>query len=112
MDFAEGLTTINGFPLELPSKLLATNSLKNGVHPLVREDVHEVHTTCVRYIDWCDLPKEQGSNERRDERYSGRVLVRCGVRTSDLVCDSYNQQREDYGRNILTLLICEPVNLS
>jgi len=90
MDFAEGLATLNGFPLEFPSKLLATSCLENGVHPLVREDVHEVHTTRIRYVDRRDLPKKQGSNERRNERYASRVLVQCGVRTSDLLRDSYD----------------------
>jgi len=112
MYFTEGLTTRNGFPLELPSKFLTTNGLEESVHPPVREDVHEVHTTCVRYVDWRDLPKEQRSKERRNERYASRILVRCGMRTSDLVRDSYNQQREDHGQKTLTLLICGPVNLS
>ena len=59
MYFSEGHAAFNRFLLELLAKLLATNSLENGVHPLVREDIHQVHTTCIRYIDWCDLSKEQ-----------------------------------------------------
>ena len=88
MDHAESHATLDRFPHELPSKLPATSSLENGVLPLVREDVHKVHTACVGYIYRRDPSKEQGGDERRNERYSDRVLVQDGVRTSYLVRNS------------------------
>jgi len=47
MDFSESHAAFNRFPLELPAKFLAASDLENGVHPLVREDVHKVHATCI-----------------------------------------------------------------
>lgn len=85
MNFAERHAALNRSPLELLPKLLATGGLENGIHPLVREDIHQIHTACVRYIDRGDLSQEQRGDERRNEGYAGRVLVQCEVCPSDLV---------------------------
>jgi hypothetical protein len=112
MDFAQGRAAFNRLLLELPGKSPTTSTLEKDVHPSVREDIHQVHPTCIRDVDWCDPSKEQGSDERRDERYGGRALVCGGVCAPDLVHGFHNQQHENHRRGTLTFLICGPVNLS
>lgn len=58
MDFTEDCAAFYRFPFELPTKLLSANNLEYGVDPVVREDIHQVHTARIRYIDRRDPAKE------------------------------------------------------
>lgn len=58
MDFAESYAAFNGFPHELPTKLLSASNLEYGVDPSVGENIHQVHTTRIGYVDRRNPAKE------------------------------------------------------